>query len=199
MQACQAFGDLSLLPISMSVNAKLLHRHLRGYKDDSHTSVKNRMSFRLAALLLTFMNNHARCLGPYDTIALVPSSKRVAMEGIIEYVAPLRAQYVPTFIASGTGTKRDLDADRFSVARNVTGERILLLDDTFTSGASLFSAMAALRSVGADVVGPVVLGRHVQPAWEPSQDMLSWLDDRKWDEHRCARCDGEERNPGQLV
>lgn len=97
MQACQAFGDLSLLPISMSVNAKLLHRHLRGYKDDSRTSVKNRMSFRLAALLLTFMNNHARCLGSYDTIALVPSAKRIAMEGIIEYVAlSARSTYPPS-------------------------------------------------------------------------------------------------------
>lgn len=117
----------------------------------------------------------------------------------MEYIRPLLDQYVPTLNATGTGTKKDLATARFAVTRSVNGERILLLDDTFTSGATLFSAVAALRDAGAQVVGPVVLGRHVRPDWPPSRTMLSWLGSRTWDETRCARCDGEEHHPGQML
>lgn len=91
-----------------------------------------------------------------------------------------------------------LDPDQFEVVHDVSGERVLLLDDTFTTGAKLFSAVAALRRAGATVIGPVVLGRHVQTSWAPSEEMMSWLSERTWDEDRCGRCDGEQRDAGAL-
>ena len=75
---------------------------------------------------------------------------------------------------------------------------MLVLDDTFTRGPTLFSALAALRAAGAFVVGPVVLGRHLNPGWGPSQALLSWLHDRTWDEARCCRCDGERQRPEEM-
>ena len=62
----------------------------------------------------------------------------------------------------------------------------------------MFSAVAVLRDGGATVVGPLVLGRHVQPTFGPSLAMLSWLQERVWDEARCCRCDGEQQNAGSL-
>lgn len=62
----------------------------------------------------------------------------------------------------------------------------------------LFSAAGALRGAGATVVGPVVLGRHVQTSWGPSDQMMSWLAERTWDEDRCSRCDGQRRDGGAL-
>lgn len=198
LEALRVFGDLDLLPIAMSLDSQLLHRHLRGYKDDRNPVVRARMSTRLAALLAVFMQYHTACVGDYDSIALVPSPNRVAMEEVVRRLPTMRESYVPTITASGLGQKSELRADRFRVARDVTGERILVLDDTFTRGPSLFSAVAALRAKGAQIVGPVVLGRHVQPTWEPSRAMLSWVDERVWDQTRCTRCNGELRDPGRM-
>jgi orotate phosphoribosyltransferase len=58
------------------------------------------------------------------------------------------------------GSTRDLDPERFSAAR-LDGARVLLLDDTWTTGASVQSATMALRRAGATAVAVVVLGRHL--------------------------------------
>ena len=55
---------------------------------------------------------------------------------------------------------RDLDPGRFRAAA-LPGARVLLIDDTWTTGSSAQSAAMALRSAGADAVVTVVLGRHV--------------------------------------
>jgi hypothetical protein len=47
----------------------------------------------------------------------------------------------------------------------VTGAGILLIDDTWASGASAQSAAVALKQAGARAVAVVVIGRHV-PAGE---------------------------------
>ena len=52
----------------------------------------------------------------------------------------------------------DHESARFGMTRDVRAERVLLLDDTFVSGASRFSASAALHAAGATLVGPVVTG-----------------------------------------
>jgi hypothetical protein len=114
-------------------------------------------------------------------------------------VRSLRQEHRPALKVSGVGAKHELRADRFTVTRSVDGEVVLVLDDTFTRGATLFSAVAALRDAGATVAGPLVVGRHVLPDWPPSRQMLSWLAQRTWNEHRCCRCDGERAQPGQML
>jgi hypothetical protein len=58
---------------------------------------------------------------------------------------------------------RLLDGARFR-AGQVTGAGILLLDDTWASGASAQSASVALKQAGARAVAVVVIGRHVPAA-----------------------------------
>ncbi len=60
----------------------------------------------------------------------------------------------------GDGRARDLDPERFTAPR-LAGARVLLLDDTWTTGASVQSAAMALRGAGAGAVAAVVLGRHL--------------------------------------
>ena len=197
--AARSVGAADIVPISMSVEGGLLHRHLRGYKDDRSVAVRNRMSVRLGALTAVFLEHHHDCVGPFDSVVLVPSPARTAVASIVQRVRSLRDELRPALRASGVGTKNELRTDRFATTRAVSGERVLVLDDTFTSGATLFSAVAALLDAGAEIVGPVVIGRHLQPSWEPSRAMLSWLRPRPWAEERCCRCDGERANPGQLL
>ncbi len=198
-EAVQVLEAVEILPISMSIDGGLLHRHLRGYKDDRSEQARARMTLRLAGLLAVFLQNHVGCVGTYDSVVPVPSTTRTAVEAIIQRLPALRSQYLPTLEATGLAPKADLRGDRFRVNRDVEGKRVLVLDDTFTRGPSIFGAVAALREAGAVIVGPVVLGRHVQPSWGPSQKMLAWLQARPWDEARCCRCDGEYAQPGQLL
>lgn len=198
---CSQAGYLdppSILPVSMSIDRGAVHRHLRMYKDAPDELTRDRLAHRLAALLSVFMENHSACIGEWDVVACVPSERRVAMESVVAKLRRFQGRVLDALGAHPAGAGRALDPDRFQVTTDISGKRVLLLDDTFTTGGTLFSAVAALRRAGAEVAGPVVLGRHVQESWGPSQQMMSWLGYRAWDEHRCCRCNGERHDAGAL-
>lgn len=194
-EADRTIGAIEILPIAMSIDSEMFHRHLRGYKDDRDLRVRPRFTQRLAALVAVFMHNHGGCVGTFDSVTAVPSPARTAMNSVLNMIPPIRAEYRQSLRATGVGGKHELRADRFGVVRDVRGERVLVIDDTFTMGPTMFSAVAALREAEAVIVGPVVLGRHVRPGWEPSREMLSWLQSRQWDDQRCCRCNGERIEP----
>ncbi|NED95856.1 hypothetical protein G1H11_11090 [Phytoactinopolyspora alkaliphila] len=52
---------------------------------------------------------------------------------------------------------------------------MLLLDDTWTTGARVQSLSHALKDAGANKVAAVVLGRWVNPSWPDSQALISHL------------------------
>lgn len=182
-----------ILPITLSLHGQLVHHQLWQYKDSASTATRAHATARLAGLLTTFLDWHAGCVGPWDVVTCVPSPRRVALEPVVARVDVLRASYRRVLVARPEGFGRQLDPSRFRVVEPVGHRRVLLLDDTFVSGARLFGAVAALRRAGAEVVGPVVIGRHIHPAWRPSAQLLSWLVWRPWRADRCARCQGERR------
>jgi hypothetical protein len=53
----------------------------------------------------------------------------------------------------------------FLVDADVDGARILLVDDTLTTGARVQSAASALQLAGGRVVATVVVGRVIRPEW----------------------------------
>lgn len=198
---CHSAGFLSpqeIVPITMSVERGLLHDHLRGYKDDIADDARRQKTNRLAALTSMFLGRHGDCLGPFDSVVTVPSDRRDAAVDIVDSVRRLRARHAPALEATSVDVDRALDPGRFRVTRSVAGERVLIFDDTFTTGASVFSAAAALRSAGAEVADILCVGRHVRRSFGPSAEMLSWLEGRPWWDERCVRCDGERRDPTAL-
>ncbi|HEV2372306.1 MAG TPA: phosphoribosyltransferase [Streptosporangiaceae bacterium] len=64
---------------------------------------------------------------------------------------------------------RLLDPDRFAAQCSLAGAGVLLLDDTWTSGATAQSAALALKRAGARQVAVVVLGRHTSARTPPGQ------------------------------
>jgi hypothetical protein len=81
---------------------------------------------------------------------------------------------------------RSLNPWRFAAGRGAAGAGVLLLDDTWVSGASAQSAAAALRMAGARHVAVVVLGRHLNPADPGSRPMISALAASPYDAGVCA-------------
>jgi len=74
----------------------------------------------------------------------------------------LALPWVPLLARPGADTwGRMLDPGRFRATRPLTGEAVLLLDDTWTSGGTAQSAAVALKRAGARSVAVVVVGRHL--------------------------------------
>jgi predicted amidophosphoribosyltransferase len=187
-----------IVPITLAVERELVHDHLRGYKDDQSEAAREQKVNRLAALTALWLKGHADCLGPFDSVVTVPSPARDAAHEIVTRVRRLRKAHAPTLEAAERVAPRVPDPARFTITRDVAGERVLIFDDTFTSGASVFSAAAALRSAGAVVADVLCVGRYVRRSFPPSAAMLAWLEERPWQDARCVRCDGERRDPAAL-
>ena len=192
--ATTQFGTLpEVLPIALMTAESPLYEALRGYKSRAPESVRKRHRPTAAALLATFTRDHATCIGGFDSVTAIPSQTRVAVHELIQLISGLREHYAETLATDGLWTPREVRAERYRAIRDVAGERILVIDDTFTSGATVFSACEALRRAGAVVVGPVVIGRFVRLGWEPSDRLHRELSTRQWIDTECLRCSGGVR------
>ena len=192
------FDPPEILPITMSLAGGLIHGHLRGYKDSESEAARERMTMRLAALLAIFVKKHDECLGPWDVATCVPSMDRVAMSPIVSKIRAFEGRYDQLLTALPDSRERTLSRSSFGADSAASGQRVSLLDDSFVSGAKVFSAVSALREAGTEVVGPLVIGRHVHASYEPTGALLSWLGEREWNDNRCCRCGGEFPGAGNL-
>ena len=147
----------------------------------------------LLALLLAFLADHGHCvwrsagMPPPDRLAVVPTGAgRPGPHPLLRLVSPyLRLPGCPLALRPGR-QGRDLDLDRFQVLGRPAGASVLLLDDTWVSGASAQSAAAALKLAGARHVAVVVLGRHVNPDDPASAVLLARLAAARYDLATCA-------------
>lgn len=198
-QATNILGSLQpVLPIALSVHGAQFHFTLNQYKRSPDRAVRQRMALQLAALLVTFLAHHNSCLAEWDVIVPVPSPRGVALDAVLN-LTPQRTTVVHALTATRDSQDRPVDPSRFAVSGVPDGARVLVLDDMFTSGASLFSARESLMAAGLDVVDAVVMGRHVRPdGWAPAADLMSWLDGRAWSPEHCGRCNGEWRTTPTL-
>lgn len=131
------------------------------------------------ALLLVFLRDHGGCLwrragwqARPTHLAVVPSARaRPGPHPLRTLIAPyLRGPWAELSAEPDDERLRELDPDRFK-SGPVPGSRVLLLDDTWTTGSSAQSAAMALRRAGARSVVTVVIGRHVS---SPSADLASF-------------------------
>lgn len=81
-------------------------------------------------------------------------------------------------------------ADRFRAIRALGGARVLVIYDTWTTGAHAQSASAALKAAGARTVAVVAIGRWFNPDYNSAgTDAVAWLAEHRrpgWNWHRCC-------------
>jgi hypothetical protein len=124
----------------------------------------------LLAMLLVFLREEGprvwqRAGGPAPACACVVPSGRGRpgphpLQALVR--GCLALPWLPLLARPGADTwGRALDPGRFCAPRPLTGQAILLLDDTWVSGGTAQSAAVALKRAGAGPVALVVVGRHL--------------------------------------
>ena len=179
-------GEL-VVPISLYEIPSQLHHILRHYKSGSYPTQEVDFGVRVISLLAHFLKNHGECIssragGEWDVVTSVPSSRpRSGEHPLVTNVHRVRwlDDQFETLLKLGRVQVGHLTAsdDGFQAAQDVRGERVLLVDDTFTTGATAQSAASALANAGATVVGIVAIGRVIKPGF--SETVKEYWD-RQW-------------------
>lgn len=174
-----------VVPVSLYEVPSQLHHNLLHYKDLRYPSWQRSLSLNVVAILCGFLAKHGDCINTaaereWDIITTVPST--TGRQG--EHPLAKALRLVPStyedyedLLELGTEqiTHNKASDQGFRPKRALGGERVLLVDDTFTSGARSQSAASALSIGGADVVAIVPVGRVINPSW---QDTQSWWNAR---------------------
>lgn len=189
----------AMVPVSYSVAGETLHQMLAGYKRTTGPAAED-MTRRLAGILWRFLIRHEACLARtagvtgFEVVTTVPSSDAERDEHhplrriVGELVQPTRSRHERLLVRTVRPTEpRRFDPNRYQPTRDLTGLAVLLIDDTWTTGASAHSAAAALKSAGAGRVAGLVLGRHLNREWHDNDRHLDDLPRPfRWD--GCALC-----------
>jgi hypothetical protein len=177
----------AVLPISYAKRGGQLHTNLAGYKRWA-PAIAERARLQLAAVLWRFVVAHEGCLaiaagvGSFDLVTTVPSSdpardERHPLRTIVgQIVEPTRDRHERVLRRSAIAVEeRGWDPRRFTAVRALAGERVLLVDDTWTTGARAQTAAAALLTAGASTVAALVIGRFINPGFADNAARLAAL------------------------
>jgi len=166
----------------------------------------------LTAMLLVALQWHRPCVEvqvglPWQCWAVVPSSRHLRSgphplvrlgdcAGLGGEAADLLIGRVNLTLASELSNDREIHADRFAVAdpEAVEGRHVLLLEDTWVTGASAQSAVLTLKEAGAAAATILPLARWIREDGKANeQDFFSKLT-TPYDASMCpitgARCAG---------
>ncbi len=148
-----------------------------GYKDQ----VPNRQAYRVVNVMLFYaLHEHMRCAAdPYGVQptmwATVPSLKQrghpqafhVMTSGLLRNMPEAKMQ-----ASANVQYPREFRPDNFAVTSVVSGQHVLLVDDTWASGGHAESASGALKRAGATRVTILVLARWLSPHRGETSDFM---------------------------
>jgi len=155
----------AILPISYSIHFGQLHNNLAQYKRGVGRPAQ-RLRLELSAVIWRFLATHEQCLAAaagtdaFELVCTVPSRSVDRDE-----LHPLRTML--SKIVSPTATRYErllrrsevvvadgaVAPQRFQAERTLDGDDVLLIDDTWTTGASAESAAGALSSLAREASG----------------------------------------------
>jgi predicted amidophosphoribosyltransferase len=163
-----------IVPVSLYQAPGQLWQVLRYYKDGPRPA-RGLLTVQIAATLGRFTGCHLPCLagllgGGPDLVTTVPSTRSGLrpgahpLETAVTAVTGLARLHRPLLLPGPAATGHNqADDDTFRAAGRLAGERVLLIDDTFTTGARLQSAASALQLAGASAVAALTVGRVIWP------------------------------------
>lgn len=189
----------AVAPISYSIGGGRLHEALATYKRSAGHETR-RLFAELAAVLWRHLEGHEQCLArvagvdSFEIVTTVPSNDHRRDHShplhrlVGREVGPTRGRHVRLLCRSrAEAPSHVFDPERYWSTVALGGESVLLVDDTWTTGANAQSAAAALKRAGAGPVAAIVIGRYLNPKWGRNGDRVRSLE-RPFDWDRCSRC-----------
>lgn len=171
----QVLGELTapcrrVVPITLYRKPSPLRDWLKYYKhggEEYHPEYGQYLSLIIRRFMRDNKNSLSRSLGGFSIVCLVPSSSRDGkhpLQSIVESY-PIFDARVEEILERGNAplAHRLMDDRAFVVRKDISGERILVIDDVYTTGARAQSAASALSIAGATTVGIFVIARRINP------------------------------------
>lgn len=155
----------------------------------------------LAALLCNFTTRHIECIesfygGSFDLRITMPSHRSTRggvshLDSLIAQVRDFDAEWTKGLLVkndpSKAGSRREqIVHGLFTASPMVRGKRVLLFDDTYTTGGSMASAASALKRSGASSVVGLSFGRQLNAGWRDSREFVASLAGRGLDIGKCV-------------
>jgi hypothetical protein len=166
--ATPGLADL-VIPLTYGIQAAQSGFLLRAYKDNSDARVRHQQGLVINWLLYLAILVHEGCIGRRVGVAVgcpleVPSVRgRLGVHPFEMITRQMNATgESPRLAVSQVDTgQRVVSADRFTLdpEADLAGKHVLILDDTWTTGANAQSAVLAARGAGAAAVSVMVVGR----------------------------------------
>lgn len=184
-----------VVPIAIAVKGDQLARELWRYKNSDVGKERRDFTNGLAFVLAAFLSRHEDCLARavgidrFDLVTSVPSTRtpEPLAEVLGRQVGRTRARFA-TALRADAPNNDELDPTTVTLIGDVAGRSILLVDDTWTTGASLQSAAVALRRAGAVTIAGLVIGRHFDPNHERAGAYLEKVRSQPFDWDVCVVC-----------
>jgi predicted amidophosphoribosyltransferase len=189
----------ALAPISYSVAREQLHHALASYKR-LNGDIARPLRAILAAILWRFLQEHEACLAKaantacFDVVTTVPSGNPARDEHhplrtiVGHQVGPTRERYRRLLTRTTEQIpQRTFSSTKFEATTTLKNQSVLLIDDTWTTGASAQSAAAALKAAGAGPTAAVVIGRHLNREWHENDRRIRGIA-RPFEWQACALC-----------
>lgn len=189
-----------VVPISIAVKGDQLAVELWRYKNLADAQARAVLQSRLASVLWRFAAMHEACIADYagasefDSVTVVPSTSGRVDQPLRHMVASMiphtRDRYVDLLVPNPVlPADRQAHLDRFLPAArsDIRGSTVLLIDDTWTTGAHAQSAAWTLKRAGAARVAILVVGRHFVPSFADNSTNLRVAKQRRFSwEHCCV-------------
>lgn len=164
-----------LTSIGLAVKGRRFAWDLAAYKSSPDLRTREILTPLLAAIADRWLSIHESCLAravgagtAFDVVTVVPTRRgrrEAQLAHLVGLVETSRRRYQQLLIANDelSGYPAHTPApDLFCSLSVPPGSSVLLVEDTWATGASAQSAACALKLAGARAVGIVALGRHVR-------------------------------------
>lgn len=200
IRSMAGIADL-VVPLTYGIEGEQSHFLIRHYKDNQDAAVRHRLTVVMSRLLFLGIVLHETCIEKQigqevDRRFAVPSlSGRKGIHPFVELTTSMHATGPsPLLVAApGASSARIIAGSQFDLSpeTDLTGEHVLLIDDTWTKGSRTQSAALALRRYGVRYVSVMVVSRYLKPGYADNSEFIRKHLRRDYDPHICPVTGGD--------
>ena len=171
---CPASMERRVVPMTIALNPSTWYHALQNYK----TAQFREYGSTLGSLAYRWLNRHHDRLanilgGEPDYVTVVPSKKGVTtfetqpLRKALATVTPMRERLREVLRCASPMMERlrEYRPDIFAPVADVSGHRVILVEDTWITGATALSAAGALLDAGAESVVITPIARDMKPTF----------------------------------